>query len=180
MQNGGLGVGHARVCDDAVVREWARSLEFRLPVAPLHQPTRPAQCQMPVKIWHEAAQGGKRTGAEVAGIGRGESFDARRNGLALGEIEGADGGMQEGNLAAVGFDEPGRSFRVADCHDEAGQTAAATDVQPVAVGRRKVRQLGAIGKVAFLEVGECRRCNEVDRRVPFADQARVGRQSCFT
>ncbi|KGJ15061.1 hypothetical protein IX54_03620 [Paracoccus sanguinis] len=168
------------MCGDAVVREWAHSLEFRLPVPPFHQPTRPAQCQMPIKIWHEAAQGGKRTGAEVAGIGRGEGFDARRDGLALGEIEGADRGLQEGDLAAVGFHESDRAIRMADCHNQARETAAATDVQPVAVRWREVRQLGAIGEVAFFQVGQRRRCDEVDRRVPFADQACVGRQSCFT
>ena len=135
---------------------------------------------MPVKIWHEAAQGGKRTGAEVAGIGRGEGFDAGRDRLALGEIKGANGGLQEGDLATVGFNQTGRSIRMVDCQHEAGQTAAAADIYPVAVRGGEISELRTISEVAFLKVSKCCWCDEVDCRVPFSEQGCVGGQSCFT
>src|SRR5690606_21260547 len=80
---------------------------------------------------------------------------------------------EEGRLLVVALDQmnPATDFRQQNGGDDSWKTAARTEIDPDRRRRIEPEQLRAVTDMARPELFQCGRCNQIDLRRPFSDQA---------
>lgn len=126
-----------------------------LPIASFHEPSRPIMYEMPLDIWHEADQGGKRASAEIMGASGWKFLCACGLGGTVRKGKFASNGLEKRDLASIRVDEPDDAPWMADSDDNPRQAAPASKIKPQPGRfRNELGKLHAVTDMAPFEIGE--------------------------